>query len=252
MKRLLLGILFLTSIGAVNAQIDIFQDSATGPEVSGTIIDFYVDQFDTTPYGVSFYVENNTGTDQQWRIVRDKQSVPAGWVDQVCWPPTCYPTESTPGNIFITPSTPGNPAPTVVNGTYTTTNSQNAIIKPLIEPSGTNGVALYMYYIMDNNDTYMDSVGVRYNFVLGVEENTPALSVSIAPNPANSFIKVKTNIEQGATIKVVDVLGNVVLKETVMGSSKTINTESFRNGVYFVRIEDENHRVVNRKLIVRH
>ena len=47
-------------------------------------------------------------------------------------------------------------------------------------------------------------------------------------------------------------LGNVVLKETVMGSSKTINTSSFRNGVYFVRVEADNQRTINRKLIIRH
>lgn len=248
MKRILLGILLLTSLGAVNAQVEIQQDG-TGPDISGTIIDIDVDQSTPTPYTPKFYVTNNTGADAQWRIVRVKQNVPAGWTDQVCWPPSCFPAS---GDIYTTPSTAGNPAPTIVDGTHMTTNAETAEIKPQVYPDGANAVAVYMYYVIDNSDTYVDSIGVRFNFVLGVEENTPDLAITVAPNPANSYFKVKTNDVQDATIRVVDVLGNVVLKETVIGTSKTVNTESFRNGIYFVTVEAEGSQAITRKVIVRH
>ena len=248
MKRILLGIIAFAAIGTLSAQIEIRHDGI-GPDLSGTIVDFNVDQFDSAEYNVQLYVTNNTGSDQQWRITRDNQSVPSSWTDQVCWPPQCYSPDSV---VYTTPSTPGNPAPILVNGTDTTTIYGKAVIKPLITPGTTNGVALYMYFITDNNGNYLDSVGLRYNFVLGLEETIPNLSVTIAPNPANSFVKIKTNDVQGATLKMLDVLGNIVLKETVMGTSKSINTESFRNGIYFVIVEAEGSQPITRKVIVRH
>lgn len=252
MKRILLGILLFTSISTLHAQIEI-RLNGTGPDLSGTTIDFNVDQFDSAEYAPSFYVTNNTGANQQWRVRRVKQNVPSSWMDQVCWPPQCY---STSGDVYTTPSTPGFPAPTVVNGTDSTTattNSLHAVLKPLITFDGsTNATALYMYYLLDNNDNYVDSIGIRYNLVLGINETTPKLSMTVSPNPADSYVNIKIDHVQGATIQVVDVLGNIVLKETVMGSSKTINTDSFRNGVYFVRVEAENHQPINRKVIVRH
>ena len=248
MKRTLLLIIALTSFGALNAQIEIQQDG-TGPDLSGTILEFNVDQFDSAEYQVQLYVTNNTGSNQQWRITRVEQSVPPTWTDQVCWPPQCYNPDSV---VYTTPSSPGTPAPTVVNGSDTTTLSHDAILKPIIVPGSTNGVALYMYYITDNNGNYVDSVGLRYNFVLGVDETTPNLSVTVAPNPANSYIKIKTNNVESATVKMLDVLGNIVLKETVLWKSKSINTESFRNGIYFVVVEAEGAQRITRKVIVRH
>ena len=108
MKRILLGIIALASFGVANAQIEIQYDG-TGPDISGTIVEINVDQNTPTPFAPKFYVTNNTGSDAQWRIVRVKESVPSTWIDQVCWPPQCY---STSGDVYTTPSSAGNPAPT--------------------------------------------------------------------------------------------------------------------------------------------
>ena len=129
----------------------------------------------------------------------------------------------------------------------------NGVFKGTIKPKDPDyGCGDYRYYFIQDGTTILDSIDVTVCKTASIEEVTPALSISVAPNPASSYFKVKTNDVVGATVQVVDVLGNVVLKETVMGSSKTINTENFRNGVYFVRVSANNQRPINRKVIVRH
>ena len=203
----------------------------------------------SAPFSEHLIVTNSTGSDEQWRITRVKQSVPAGWNDQVCWPPQCYPTS---GDTYITPNTAGNPAPIIVNGTDQTTNSELAELKPQVSPDqSANGVATYMYYITDLAGNYVDSVGLRFNFTLDVQE-APSLSVNVAPNPADNYIKIKATGSNEATVKIVDVLGNVVMKETFIESSKTVDVTDFKNGIYFIRVEAPGAQTINRKVIVRH
>ena len=97
----------------------------------------------------------------------------------------------------------------------------------------------------------IDSVDISVCKSASVEEIEP-FSISVAPNPANSYVKIKTTGVEGASFKVLDVLGNVVVKESIMGTSKTINTESYKNGVYFIIVEADGQKPINKKIIVRH
>jgi hypothetical protein len=78
-----------------------------------------------------------------------------------------------------------------------------------------------------------------------------SVEVNVAPNPATDYVKVTAEGVESATVKMIDVLGNVILKETIKGS-KTIDVSEFRNGIYFVIIEAEGVKTINRKVIVRH
>ncbi len=49
-----------------------------------------------------------------------------------------------------------------------------------------------------------------------------------------------------------DVLGNVVLREVIVGTVKKINVTKFRNGVYFITVKASGAKSVTRKVIVRH
>jgi hypothetical protein len=59
------------------------------------------------------------------------------------------------------------------------------------------------------------------------------------------------NNADNGTIRIVDVLGNVVTKESITGTKK-IDLSNYRNGVYFITIETSNGKTINRKLIVKH
>jgi hypothetical protein len=172
----------------------------------------------------------------------------SSWVDDMCWATSsdggltgqCY-NGIQASNPYVSPDA------------FVVQPGDNGVFKGTIKPKDPDyGCGDYRYYFIQDGTTILDSIDVTVCKTASIEEVTPALSISVAPNPASSYFKVKTNDVVGATVQVVDVLGNVVLKETVMGSSKTINTENFRNGVYFVRVSANNQRPINRKVIVRH
>ena len=146
-------------------------------------------------------------------------------------------------------------APIIVAGTDQTTNAELAELKPTITPNlSSEGSATYMYYITDaTTGVYVDSVALQFNYTLSIEDQIlDDLTVSIAPNPATDIITIKTNNTSNSTIKMVDVLGNVVLNETSFNQTKKIDVSNFRNGIYFVKVESEGSKAITRKVVVRH
>lgn len=248
MKKLLLGIAGLLMAGGLNAQVEIHIDGA-GPDVSGTIVDVTFDGSDVVPLEVHMDVTNNTGSDQQWRIRRVRENVPSDWSDNICWPPQCYLTNGV--QSFWTPHSGTTPAPTIVDGSDTTTTGLGAQIKPQYFPGSTNAYAMFWYYITDVAGNKVDSVGVRIYYYVGLEDLKPSLDLSVSPNPATDHINVKAEGVSEADLKVVDILGNVIIDEKITGT-KTIDVMDLNNGVYFVIIESEGLKPVNKKVVIRH
>ena len=262
MKKVVLS-LVIAAVGAftLKAQngIEIYYNGS-GADISGGTHEAYlfasssdvvaVDA-NTVLYEPKFTVTNNTGEDQQWRITRKLISMPSSWGDdQLCWPPLCY---NTSGTVYMTPHTVNNPAPVVVDGTDQTQNSELAEIKPRIFIDINNAsYAHFRYYITKAGDNiYMDSVDLTINFTLGLSSIKSTPEISIAPNPATDYTMINVSGIEGATMKVVDVLGNVITKEAISGTKK-LDLTNYRNGVYFIMIEAPGIKSMNRKLIVKH
>lgn len=239
MKRTLLTILTIAAFAGLSfGQIQMSVGSSG--DISGTQIDYTSAGAEVV---VDVHVENNTGASLDLTIQRVRINETTGWTDYICWGHATDPF----GGVCYPVSTM-NPWTTAT--AVTIPNHEAGTLAVHISPTGDNGCTVYRYIVMDGS-TALDSLDINVCKTASVEEITP-LSISVAPNPANSYIKVKTNGVEGASVKMVDVLGNVVLKETVMGTSKTINTESFRNGIYFVVVEAIGVKPINRKVIVRH
>jgi len=72
----------------------------------------------------------------------------------------------------------------------------------------------------------------------------------VFPNPANNQLNIKyqLNNQQNVTLKVIDIMGNVVVSQPVYGTSNTakINIEKLSSGVYFLQISTKsgNSKVV--------
>ncbi len=248
MKKLILGIFTAVTCLSINAQV--IQKDGVGPDLSGTTVDITIDGNTVLPLEPKFYVTNDTGSDQQWRIKRVRVNVPSDWSDNVCWPPLCYLTQG--AETYWTPNTGTQPAPTIVNGTSQTTDNLLAELKPQITPGGSgDSYAEFMYYITDGPGNIVDSLGLRVFFFVGLEETLPTLDLSVSPNPATDYINVKAEGVSQATVKVVDILGNIVREEKVQGQKK-IDVLDLNNGVYFVVLESEGLKPVNKKIIVRH
>ena len=257
-KTLLLAFAFATY--TVSAQISI-QYGDSGPDISGTTVDIVIDPLTVNQQGdyywsEHFLVTNNTGSDGVWKVTRVKVNVPSTWNDFVCWPPSCYPSNNGGAVVYSTPHDPsnGSPAPTVLDGTSTAQLDIGypAHLKPQITPDfTTSGLATYKYYITDaNTDVYLDSVTVNFTYPLSANNiKTPELS--IAPNPASTTVKVTLDGTESADVRIVDVLGNIVYKEEVIGS-KNIDVATYKNGVYFVTIDGNGRKAITKKLVVRH
>jgi hypothetical protein len=258
MKKILqsLSAIIALSISGVNAQdgIEIRLDGA-GADISGGMhsINLYPGSpdFDGSLYIVHFVVTNNTGSDKQWRITRQKINVPGTWVDQICWPPLCF---NASGNTYTTPNSGSYPAPTIVDGTSTTTNAEVAELKPQITPDqSAASYALYRYYITDAaTGNYMDSVDLAINFVLATPTIKQAPIINVSPNPANDIVNISTGSLENSSIKILDVLGKSIYTETNASGMKTVDVSNFKNGVYFVMIEAPGMKTITRKLIVKH
>lgn len=71
------------------------------------------------------------------------------------------------------------------------------------------------------------------------EENK--MDVSVFPNPATNNINIQLNGTSNVNAQLTDVTGKVVYTGVINGSVNTINAESFANGIYTLRLQNENN-----------
>uniref|UniRef100_UPI0040492E9A T9SS type A sorting domain-containing protein n=1 Tax=Flavobacterium sp. TaxID=239 RepID=UPI0040492E9A len=200
----------------------------TAPDVSGTEITVDANTAAQDGHILDFTVDNLTGSTQDWALMRVRITPSIGWVDQVCW-----------GSVSLTEGNCSTPTGDSFTTGYTLpveTTTTDAEINIYID-APTGGSSSFRYYIMDGSNK-VDSVDVTITKSLGINENV-SLGLSVAPNPASNVVSINMDGVSSANLKIVDVLGNVVLKETVYESSKKVDVTKFKNGIYFVTAEAE-------------
>ena len=74
-------------------------------------------------------------------------------------------------------------------------------------------------------------------------------SFNVYPNPATSTIFVETSMNN-AQVSIIDITGRCVKSVELTENVSAINISDINNGVYFIMIQNENNRVVE-KLVVR-
>lgn len=102
-----------------------------------------------------------------------------------------------------------------------------------------------------NTTTYV----VNLDFPSSIKENENNRTISVSPNPADSkiFVSLNENTLAKSNIKIYDLLGNLVAEKESNGNDKIeIDTESFSNGIYYLKLEQENKIVSTKKIIVSH
>lgn len=274
MKKILLSLSVFMSLGAF-AQVEIHM-GADPMDISGTTQNIIIspdlvnNQGGEMFWESHFHVVNNTSVDQQWQIKRVKVNVPAGWSDQLCWPPECY---NASGNVFITPhDLCDKQAPRVLNGTsdcdiiihepfdsapcdtfiYSSETSAADIIPKITPVFNATSVAIYTYYVVDAfTQQNVDSLTLSFSYSAGIQDKKVTSNLVLSPNPADDFVSINLEGTESANIKIVDVLGNEVISKYVTGGTK-LNTSDFRSGVYFVTINGDTKKTTTKKLVIRH
>ena len=69
--------------------------------------------------------------------------------------------------------------------------------------------------------------------------------IIVAPNPAKDFVEI-SGLPENAAIEITNMLGQSLINFTVTSTTELINVESFADGVYFIRINNE----ISKKLII--
>jgi Secretion system C-terminal sorting domain len=235
---LLFGLTFcLGLIGS--AQFELKRES-TGQIVNGSII--YESVLSTNFITSNIKVKYLGTTQQDIYVSRKIITTPSStWAEQICWG-SCHNISSL-DPIFNLPL----PYSMVPNSPLAAN-----VIYIKVTPDPISGApAHYRYYIGTFQNPHMDSVDLVLTTSLGAKEIKKDIRISVAPNPANENVVIHVNNFETGTLKIVDMLGNVLLKEGFSGS-KSVNVEDFRDGVYFIIISGEGMNTINRKLVVRH
>lgn len=150
-----------------------------------------------------------------------------------------------------------------INLVDSTTNEtlSNGFVKFKMSPKTTVPLGTV---INNKADIYFDfnpSITTNTAFVtLGSDLTTSVLQnqinviedIRIYPNPFTSKTTISfSEVQKNSTIKIVDVLGNVVKYESVFGKNVVVDLSLVAKGVYFVQIIGENNRVENRKIVLQ-
>lgn len=251
MKKLILSIYILfgiTLVASTQDNIEIALSSTPTVDISGSSHTVQV-----TEPGViitDFLVSNNTGSTTQWRITRLRINVPGSWEDFLCWG---HSTDPFGGTCYSATQMNTNPWTTSGGDSFPINDGEKGKLTVDIDPDDlAGGSAHYRYYVTSDGVTYLDSVDIIVNSSLTVKEVKQDVSLSIAPNPASDQISINLTGIENASVKIVDVLGNVVYKDANFMSTKKIDVSSFKNGIYFVMIESNGIKTMTRKVVVRH
>lgn len=185
-------------------------------------------------------VANATGVDKSWRLTRlNETDVPSTWSSTICAGTSCF----TPSAL--------NPWCSPLSLPLDAVNGGIGIITFHVTiPTATISVGTYRIYIGDCTN-FDDSIDVQINVVAGIKETKQTASFSIFPNPSDEAVNIQLNNSKNGTIKIIDLVGNVVYTEEIASSSK-VNVSEFKNGIYFVMIEADGVKLSSRKLVVRH
>lgn len=101
-----------------------------------------------------------------------------------------------------------------------------------------NANSLYIAFVYTSTDaaastwevTDVEIFGMGYNAV----EEVSAQSLNIYPNPATSCFKF--NIENDATVEIIDMTGRMVMSIEAKAGENNVNVSELGNGVYFVKM----------------
>lgn len=131
---------------------------------------------------------------------------------------------------------------------YDTNLINGSIINPL--PNET----YYYRLVATNNDNkiYSDIYQFTTDSTLNTTQFHLKNNISIYPNPTKDFVNIKPNSsEKIKFIELYNTLGQLIYYEVIDDKTDSkINLSNFRDGIYFVKVNFENNKIVSSKLIL--
>lgn len=238
---LLLTFLFLTNLGLLNAQD---YDFTPNDQTLDTIVDMTGQWFEYEAGKIHSDINNSTNADSDlwWNIVQ--VSGPSEWKAQLC-------VNSESGSCFSW-------------GVSSNTDTSLSTIYPLIipaggssifdigvRPSGVSGCGTYEVRVTPMNDTTNVLATGIYNFKFNVDANCSPLvatenfdksTAKIFPNPTADFFSITDN-QYVKSIEIFNIVGKQMTVSPFQNGN-SINVSAYPNGLYLVRMLDDDGDVL--------
>ena len=246
MNKLILTIATCLTLGfTASAQnYAIYEGTSSTTDVSGTTVQV---QVGNSTYEGFFFGKNLTGTPIEVKIRRVSLiAPPVAVTEQVCSGPSPDPTGI--GNCFDIAA--GN-ADWLSPNSFILNDSNKATIEVHVSPNGSMGMVHNRYIMVDLNGNKLDSIDVKIGNFASIKDVKPAVTFTAYPNPADDILTLSVQGSSENTVKLVDVLGNVVMEDRIT-TTKKIDVRDFRNGVYILTIYSNGALLQTRRVVVKH
>lgn len=221
MKKYILSLILVFSLGAAYAQDFIFETADT------VISNGVATDFEIVSYGT---IRNLTANPINLRWLRTQNSLPQGWQAAICDNITCH-APAADSNDFILPA----------NGT--------APIDLHFYPNNSTGSGVAIVKVFKPSDR---GNSVQTRFVGNVNsvstQNLTKGVLSIYPNPASSEINIKLPELKEGKIEVFNVIGKRLLSQNFNGLTNTVQIplSNLPKGTYVLRYSNNNGTVITK------
>jgi len=91
-----------------------------------------------------------------------------------------------------------------------------------------------------------DDGSFSYSNVISIRQSGFDKSISIAPNPFDTKIQLNWQKETLAEIQIYNIQGQIIYSEPIFSTEKSIDTQSFLPGIYFVSISFGRERIIQK------
>lgn len=106
---------------------------------------------------------------------------------------------------------------------------------------------------LGNGATLKSTVPVQVNVcgATGIEEYSKNSTISVFPNPSTGLFTLKLNTTDDSNIEIINMLGQTVYAEKVLGENPTINLQHLPNGMYSAKISKNGKALSTAKIIIQ-
>ncbi len=79
------------------------------------------------------------------------------------------------------------------------------------------------------------------------------LDIKMYPNPFNDRMNILNTKKANVTVVVYDITGRILYEDIIMSNAHTeIATSDWYNGIYIIRLSDENHKQLGEYKLIKH
>lgn len=183
-----------------------------------------------------FIIQLNNMSDEKlvfnWQQIN--LQIPEGWTAYLCDLGFCYegfPENGTMDSVYV--------------GEY-------GLLSVGVNPIEIEGTALIQYSIWEEStpeqiDTLTWIISASALMAINEQEMS---ELSIFPNPANTFVSIKTNLQNGFDWRITDVLGKEVINGFSIGANYDISIQDIPAGINFISISNKEQIFLTSQLII--